>query len=376
MSHEAATAPSSNRVVVVTLEKVHTSLAGAAWLQFPRVLKELEDVTVLDLPAHFGSTDWQVPRALFKSMVRAGVSPRTALRRVPIRQKSALPEGEIDVLVVLCTSPFDLFALRWVEPLLARSRRVVAWMIEVWEPNLQDNKLLSEPISLYDHFFVGNQTGAALVKQKLNADNVSYLPPAADVTLFDQFALSGTRPILAMNVGRRAEGQHIYLMDRAIRTNRHYLFDTIVAKGAIDPLEHHQAYAFSAGRSEVMVSNYCRFDQPGMIGDARDVPARIFEGAAAGCLIAGQADQASTERVGFDWDAIVPFGLDGSADALAAVLADPDAVLNYQRAARRSALQCGDYAHRWETLLQTIEMPLSMLTAKRLASMQKEANHL
>ncbi|MEZ5341319.1 MAG: hypothetical protein R2706_07690 [Acidimicrobiales bacterium] len=36
------------RVAVVTLEKVHTSLAGAAWLQFPRVLQDLEEPDRVD----------------------------------------------------------------------------------------------------------------------------------------------------------------------------------------------------------------------------------------------------------------------------------------------------------------------------------------
>ena len=89
-------------------------------------------------------------------------------------------------------------------------------------------------------------------------------------------------------------------------------------------------------------------------GGQIEVPFRYYEGAAAGCVLIGQALQCEPFRRMFDWEnAVIEVQPDGSdiTEALSRLLAEPDLVAKISRTNAAEAMLRHDWVYRWKQIL-------------------------
>ena len=257
---------------------------------------------------------------------------------------------------------FDLFAVQLVSNLRRRSDRLVVVAPEAWPSELDQPTIGLEPFELVDHVFVGGRAAASAIGRVVDRPS-SPLPPAVDVLRFAAKGWQRPRPIFAFNPGRRSPGQHRRLLDQSERGAGIYLYDTLTGGSVTDATAHRAHYSRVLQDTDLLVTNYAKFDLPDTIGTSREVPGRVFEGLAAGCRLIGEApDTEALAAAGLDGAVIHPFDLDGRTFP---VLDEADGPA--ERAANIGlAARTADWAHRWQRITSTMGIGMGSEVARRL----------
>src|SRR5262245_5933311 len=184
----------------------------------------------------------------------------------------------------------------------------------------------------------------------------------------------------AYGVGRRAEGPHRALLEMAASQKMFYIFDSLHSGESIaaDYRQHRDLYANVAKRSRYFMVAPGKFDQPHETAGQIEVGFRFYEGAAAGCVLVGQAPRCEPFDRMFDWpDAVVEVASDGSdmADVLMRLNADPERIREIGRRNAVESLLRHDWVYRWKQIFEiagvtpTQGMQSRELQLKRLAEL-------
>lgn len=258
-----------------------------------------------------------------------------------------------DVVFVVLTS---MDALERFEYLKLHRRRsgpeLVGVLIEAWLPELGPlESLLDRIVPSFRHLFVcGLWAGEELARRY---GNCSYLPLGVDAG-GAAFRPADHRPVLAFNPGRRSAAQHALLQEVA---GGLYLYDTLQLTKTVDLGEHRATYLSLIARSQAMVCNYAKFNDP-VIGSNQEHGARILECLLGGAVPIGSfpSGEASLKQ-GIDEQLLGPNlplddcgGLSGPWDQLVPVRTRERAAV----AGPVSVLTGHDWSHRIATMLDSL----------------------
>lgn len=343
-------------------------LSYGAWNEAEDVLVDASGVRLTLLNRHLHSPSIRARRMAGRSV------------RMLSGHQRLLPPTTLKAQLAASGHVFFVAHGLWDTPLLERLRglrsegiTVSVWISEVWPSEVGDPRLRYECYSLIDHLFVAMAEAVEPLSKLAPDAQIHFLPPAADVMRFAPRDPFRERGISVLGIGRRDADQHREIREWAADRQRLYLYDTVRGQ-APNWLEHREALASTYQHTNVAICNYAKHDMPELTGGLRLIPGRLFEGLAAGSVLAGMQPDEQSQIDVLGQTVVEP--LSGSADSVAALLdrfsdpqeTDPIRIRNLALACRAH-----DWAHRWKTVFEKISSPVPFGLQNRLDDLAKRA---
>lgn len=234
-----------------------------------------------------------------------------------------------------------------------------AFVEEIWMQELPLKPDVRRFISSFDHVFVSCAATVEPLAEHIQTP-VSYLAPSVD---HERFATVPWPPssIDVYAMGRRHPRLHEALLawarsDPAL----FYLYDTFEGNPRIvDHRQHRDKLADLIRRSRVFIVNSAKIDRPGETDSQTEPGYRFFEGAAAGALMVGTGVVSPVMTELFSWEE--PFvEVDPSGEDIVETILElehqPDRVAAIRSRNAAGSLRAHDPAHRWRTVLATLDL--------------------
>ncbi|WP_345423719.1 glycosyltransferase [Halioxenophilus aromaticivorans] len=253
----------------------------------------------------------------------------------------------------------------------------VCYISELWASQLPLKTEFLHRLQCFDAVFIGCAGPVEELSKQIGRP-CYYLPPAVDALASCPYPDLAGRCIDFLSVGRRPEQIHRSLLAHS-QTDQlfFYLRDTVrgLAKAEVVTTQDHRQQLLSfLKRSKYFLANRPKFDQPLGAND-HEVGYRFFEGAAAGCVMIGDAPRNQAFDALFGWpDVVIPNPEDPSKiiDLYRELESDPERVARIRQRNVVESLRRHDWAYRWQTLLDTVGLaPTDALTQRleQLASL-------
>jgi hypothetical protein len=233
----------------------------------------------------------------------------------------------------------------------------IAWIVELWTPQLAQASDYLRQLSGFDHVIVSNRAVVEAVG-RITGVPCSYLPMAVDT---DRYAPPGpdtpARTVDVASWGRRFTGTHDPLVRAMADHDLFYHFDTLRGPWTlIDHAEHRLQQARLLQRTRYSIV-YRINDEEGRIGRTggdESLTNRNFEALAAGTIMLGTAPESVEWHDCFPWeDAVVPIPVPAPdiVRTIRELDRDPARLERARRAAVTTFLSRHDWAHRWRDVL-------------------------
>ena len=361
-------------MVVASRRLVEQKVWHASQYELEDVVAEVDDVALcLPRPAGTGAAGRLLHGAVNRAGRRVG-RPRRGVMTAP-------GDGPVDadLFFAVLADANEIGLLPHVRPQADRAAARVAWIIELWVPQLPRVTDYLRQLRGFDHIFLFNRDAIPAV-QDITGVPTSWLPTAVDAA---RFAPAGPttppRSVDVVSYGRRLPGTHAPLLAAAADGRLHYDYDTV--RGAFDVtghVEHRLALAARLQRSRYSVV-YKNNDEPGRVdrtGGEESLTNRYFESLAAGTVMLGSAPDVGDWADCFGWpDAVVPIGAPAPdvLDVIAGLDADPARLARARAAGVTTSLRRHDWAHRWAAVLDAVGMDPHPRLAGRLAALEARA---
>ena len=360
------------RTVVLSSRAASHQVWQASQFEFEDVVADVDDVRLLCPPGRAAS-----PAAL--AVHGAANRARRAVGRPRRRPFAPTAEAtDAELFFAVFAAPHEIGMLPLVRPQLARSAVKVAFIVELWRPQVPSVADYLRQLRGFDHVFLFNRWAMDDVAAITGAP-VSYLATATDVDRFAPRLPAPPRVIDVTSYGRRLGGTHAALRRAADEGGLYYHYDTV--RGAFDVsdhAEHREVLAATLQRSRYAVV-YRNNDEPERVertGGEESLTNRYFEVLAAGATMLGSAARTPDFEACFDWpDAITEIAAPDPrvADVIAELDADPERVERARRTAIAQSLRRHDWAHRWRDVLDAVGLAHRPQLAERLARLDARA---
>lgn len=342
--------PRDARVVLLSRRAADHRVWLASQYEFEDVVAEIDDVVLLSPRRRDHSS---LGRVVHHGVNRLG-RPLGRGRRAPL-----LPVGEsvdTDLFFGVFAAPHELGALPLVGAQVARARRRVAFIIELWTSQVGPNRDYLSHLRGFDHIFLFSRWAAPAVEE-ITGVPTTYLPTGVDALRFSPLAPGPSRSIDVISYGRRLDGTHRPLVDAAARGLLHYDFDTIA--GAFDVtghVEHRLALAARLQRSRyaVVYKNNDVTERLSKTAGEDSLTNRYFEALAAGAVVLGSVPDTPDAAAQLGWtDAIVPIPAPAPqvVELIRGLDRDQERLELARRTAIRESLLRHDWSHRWREVL-------------------------
>jgi hypothetical protein len=141
--------------------------------------------------------------------------------------------------------------------------------------------------------------------------------------------------------------------------------------------EHRELYASVAKRSKFFLVAPGKMDLRQETGGQVEIPFRYYEGAAAGCVMIGQALDCEPFPQMFGWpNAVINVLPDGSdvTQIVSRLLAEPDLIAQISRTNAVEALLRHDWVYRWKQILSIAGLGCTQAMADREKRLQRLAS--
>ncbi|GEN79723.1 hypothetical protein AFE02nite_14570 [Actinotalea fermentans] len=340
---------------------------------------ELEDVVAAVDDVHLLAPPGRAVSPAGLALHGAANRARRAVGRPRRRPIAATTEAiDAELFFAVFAAPHEIGMLPLVGPQLARSAVKVAFIVELWRPQVPSVADYLRQLRGFDHVFLFNRWAMDDVAA-LTGAQVSYLATAVDADRFAPRSPAPARVIDVMSYGRRLGPTHEALRRASAAGELFYHYDTV--RGAFDVadhVEHREVLASTLQRSRYSIV-YRNNDEPERVertGGEESLTNRYFEVLAAGATMLGSAAQTPDFEACFDWpDAIVPIAAPDPrvADVVAELDADPARLERARRTAIAQSLRRHDWAHRWRQVLDTAGIAPRPQLAERLAHLERRA---
>lgn len=300
-------------------------------------------------------------------------------RRAPMIPPSELDETELFFAVLADATEID--GLPIVRRQIQSARRKVAFLVELYETQLEASTDYLRQLRGFDHIFVFTRRVIAPVSD-ITGVPCSFLATGVDADVFVPEEPAPPRSIDVLSYGRRLAGTHAALGDAAARGRLHYSYDTVAgAFDVSDHRDHRAALASNLQRSRYTVV-YKNNDEPSRVkktGGEETLTNRFFEATAAGSVVLGSIPETGDFPDCFDWpDAVVP--ISAPEPNIEAVIGELDAEPWRLEAARRAgmlaALRCHDWGYRWRAILDAVGLRELPELTERLDRLEERAHRL
>ena len=366
----------SPRIVLGSRRSVEQKVWQASQLEFEDVIAQVDDV------------DWCLPRPPAGGPVgrlASGVLNRAGRPVGRDRRASMRPPGPTQPL-----EPADLFfavfadaneigMLPHVQVATRRARARVAWIVELWGPQLARGSDYLRQLKDFDHVIVSNRSVVADV-ERICGVPCTYLPLAVDT---DRYAPLGpdapARSIDVASWGRRLPGTHAPLVKALADHDLFYQFDTVSGPWSVtDHVEHRLAQASMLQRTRYSIV-YRINDEPGRIGRTggeESLTNRYFEALSAGTIMLGSAPDSVEWDDCFPWpDAVVPISAPAPdvVDVIRQLDLDPARLDRARTAAVTTFLRRHDWAHRWRDVLALVGLEEHSRLTERVEHLRARA---
>lgn len=354
------------RTVVLSSRAATQHVWQASQYEFEDVVAEVDDVHLLAPPGRRLSPLGAAAQGAANRARRAVGRPR----RCPIVGTDQAQDA--DLFFAVFAAPHEIGMLPAVRRQLERSTVKVAFIVELWQPQLPSAADYLRQLRGFDHVFLFNRWAMDDVAA-LTGAQVSYLATAVDAERFAPPVPAPARVIDVTSYGRRLPGTHEALRRAAAQDGLYYHYDTV--RGAFDVadhVEHREALAATLRRSRYAVV-YRNNDEPERLertGGEESLTNRYFEVLAAGATMLGSAAQTPDFEACFDWpDAIWSISAPEPrvAELISELDADPARLDRARRTGVAQSLRRHDWAHRWRDVLDAVGVPALPQLAERLA---------
>lgn len=351
------------RILVVSVRGFRFQVANCSIYEFEDLICDIEQAKVYAPNSEF---DWA--RKIYRLAKYFSHSDRFAGFMAPFPHQLTL-DREYDLLFAVFDNPWQMHLLESIKGWQDRCRHKACFIVEIWQPDLNNWRLLEEPFQNFEHIFLGVKHCTKQLAKLVNRP-CTYTPLAVDTLRFCPHPKSIQRLIDVCNIGRRSSHIHDSLLKLSQQGNFFYYYDTF-RKQKLEVenyLEHRCLLANLLQRSRYTI-NYCaKFNTPGATGGAEEIGARFFESSAAGAVLIGSPPKGDTFRKYFDWkDAIVEVDLnrDNIIDALAQLDAEPERLAQISRDNIANSLLKNDWVYRWRDILAVFNLEPSPGMLKR-----------
>ena len=360
----------SPRVVLASRRGMEEKVWQASQLEFEDVVAEVDDVEwCLPRPLGGGPAVHLAHGALNRAGQRWGRD-----RRARMRAPSDGAGGDrADLFFAVLADANEIGMLPHVAAATRRAEARVAWIVELWTPQLAQVSDYLRQLRGFDHVIVSNLavvdavreiTGVPCTYLPLAVDTDRYAPPAPDFP---------ARTVDVASWGRRFAGTHEPLVRAMADHELFYHFDTVKGPWSVTGhAEHRLAQARLLQRTRYSIV-YRINDEEGRTdrtGGEESLTNRYFEALSAGTIMLGTAPASVEWDDCFGWpDAVVPIPVPapGVVEVIRELDRDPDRLERARVAAVTTFLRRHDWAHRWRDVLDLVGLEPHPRLSARLA---------
>jgi hypothetical protein len=359
-----------SRVLIVSMRNLKLHVSRAA-------IYELEDVI-----SHLDAVDMIAPSlepGIFK--VTNKIANYTAkvfhngkyIKSLP--NQKILIDKEYDLFFFFCQSIQDILALNSIQGWRDKCRHAVCWLDELWAKDINDWLPQLHLLRNFDHIFMNFNSSISQVQEivKKPCYSISY---GVDSMKFYANSSEIERVIDVLNIGRRSEVTHNYLLELVEQKNLFYIYDTIKELYMVDYRYHRSLYNNFVKRSRYMIVNKAKFDLTGKTNPQEEVGPRFFEGAGGGAIMLGVIPKCQAFKQNFDWeDAVIeiPFDCHDIAEIITDLNGQPERLMGIRTNNIVNSLLRHDWVYRWENILTTVGLNSTPKIAERKAYLKNLA---
>jgi hypothetical protein len=304
--------------------------------------------------------------------VANGVRKIVGLRNAPVMAPTVVTQ-DYDMFFFVAWSPQSLVELTRINGWRSRCKLAVAYLFELWESTLEQDRAYLKLLDQFDHVFLLHSKCVPALASYTKAP-CSMLPVGVDCLLAIPYPFSPERVIDVYSIGNRSAAVHRKLLDRAQYRDLFYVYDSLASSDSLlrDWSEHRLLLTRMIKRSRYFIgfspASLAGFKSSKVAGEAV-LPGRLFEGAAGGAIILGSAPRCPEFEEYFDWpDAVIEISPDGT-DVIAVMEEldkSPDRIMRVRRDNVTGCLLKHDWAYRWENILATVGLsPLPQLAERK-----------
>jgi hypothetical protein len=298
---------------------------------------------------------------------RKGLGLRNAPTIVPVDLNK-----DYELFVYWAWGPQALVELSRIRDWRKRCSKAVVFIHELWASTIEKNRKYLELLDQFDHVFLLHQASVEGVQKHTSAP-CSFLPLGTDCIVRTPYPSMPDRVIDFYSIGNRAEGLHKKLVNLAEQQKIFYLYDSLSSSDSRmrDWREHHLLVANNIKRSRYFIAFSPAAIATYKSGQTRNeqvLPSRLFEGAAGGTIMVGEAPECPEFYEHFDWpDAVIK--ISPNPDNVQAVLEELESqAARTDRVRHINAIQSlrrHDWIYRWEKMLETVGLKASPKSHER-----------
>jgi Glycosyl transferases group 1 len=318
------------------------------------------------LPDHDGNVQRDFNR------LTNGIRKIVGLRNAPVTAPAAVTQ-DYEMFFFVAWSPQSLVELARIKGWRSRCKLAVAYLFELWENTLEQNRAYLKLLDQFDHVFLLHSKCLPALASYTKAPHLM-LPVAVDCLLAAPYPTPPERVVDVYSIGNRSMAVHRKLLEHTRHRDFFYIYDSLSSADSLvrDWREHRMLLTSTIKRSRYFIGfspATLAGPKSQKIGGEEVLPGRLFEGAAAGAIILGSAPDCPEFQAYFDWrDAVIEISPDG-ADVIGVMEEldrDPARVSRIRRANVAACLLKHDWCHRWEHILFTVGLsPRPQLSARK-----------
>ena len=367
----------SQSVLILSMRNVSTLVGYCPLYEFEDLTAEMLDAAVAQVRCMSGL---ELSKSVHKYVRYLTGSTRLATGVRPSFGAVEL-ERTYDVFLPFFNHPHEIFALNGLSNWRKRSRFAACYLAEAWEALMPRYQL--EMLRDFDHIFVGVQ-GSVSAVAAITGRPCTFVPMGVDTLRFCPWPAEPERVIRVCNIGRRSEVTHKALLEYAEHTSSFYYYNTtrLVGTGDVsfavtDQREHRLLLANLLKRSSYFIANRAFADRPALTAGKEEVPARYYEGAAAGALMIGDPPQTTDFQEQFGWNGSVipaPFHASQIGDLITDLESDRAHTAALRRQNAMQALLRHDWVYRLQTMLDTVGLKPNERMLQREKQLREQAD--
>ncbi|WP_246045365.1 glycosyltransferase [Rubellimicrobium roseum] len=301
-----------------------------------------------------------VPENLAGRMVSLAQRSLTGLPRHNARPQSVT--DQYDLFFYVAMQPHNLLYLKAMQGWREQSRKAVAFLFETWSSQAHRDRHYLRLLDQFDHVFLFNPNSVAEV-QKHTSTPCSYLPAGVDVLFATPYPNPMARSIDVYGMGRTVETVHEQLIELTQQRKLLYVWDRGPGQ-AVTGFWQARLRTYHLIRNSRMFTsfNFRNANKKGEEGRPEEaIPARVFEGTAAGSILIGSAPRVPEFERLFDWpDALIeiPMNPVDMAGFYAELQAQPERLRRASIINAAQALRRHDWSYRLEDILRAVDLPV------------------
>jgi hypothetical protein len=294
-----------------------------------------------------------------------GVRKGLGLKNAPTVQAVDL-DKEYELFVYIAWSPVALVELSRIRNWRQRCSKAVVFMHELWLSTIKENKAYLRILDQFDHVFLLHQASIPELQRYTSAP-CSFMPTGTDCLLATPYPSAPERVIDVYSLGNRPAGLHKKLVALAENQEIFYLYDSLSSSDSRmkDWREHRLLVANNIKRSRYFIAfspAAIATSKALQVRNEQVVPSRLFEGAAGGAVMIGEAPECPEFNELFDWpDAVIKIPTDPSdvRDLLKELDSQPARMDRLRKTNAINSLKRHDWVYRWEHMLKAVGLETS-----------------